>query len=186
MRNIIASIVSGFLFLGCAAKPVVRPDSAATTGAPKTPAPASSKGEALQANASFDLEPRPIYYELDSARLDEPSQRSLSELGEALRNAPNATVRISGHTCELGTTEYNLVLGLRRASEARDYLVRLGVEPERIDIASFGEEQPALTGKDDSQLRKNRRSEFAIGSVRQGPSVQKKVSGVKTAAAQLP
>ena len=108
------------------------------------------------------LELGPIYYELDSATLKPESRRMLELAAEALRQRTGARVTISGHTCELGTTEYNLALGQRRAASARDYLVKLGVEPERISAISYGEERPADTGHDESSLTRNRRSEFTV------------------------
>lgn len=104
----------------------------------------------------------PIYYELDSATLRGDSREMLDRAAEALRHRPEARLTIAGHTCELGTTEYNLALGQRRAAAARDYLVRLGVEPDRIGIMSYGEEQPADPGHDEASLAKNRRSEFTV------------------------
>lgn len=107
---------------------------------------------------SFD----PIYYELDSATLRTDSREVLERAAEALRRRSEVRVTILGHTCELGTTEYNLALGQRRASAARDYLVKLGVEPARIATVSYGEERPADPGHDEASLAKNRRSEFTV------------------------
>jgi peptidoglycan-associated lipoprotein len=104
----------------------------------------------------------PIYYELDSATLRPDSRELLEHVAESLRKHTQARVTISGHTCELGTTEYNLALGQRRAASARDYLVKLGVEPERISVVSYGEERPVELGHDESAWVKNRRSEFSI------------------------
>ncbi len=79
-------------------------------------------------------------------------------LSRALRQRPQAQVNVSGHTCELGTTEYNLALGHRRADIVRTYLVRLGVEPQRIAVVSYGEEKPV----DAHALEKNRRAELSV------------------------
>jgi peptidoglycan-associated lipoprotein len=104
----------------------------------------------------------PIYYELDSAILREDSREKLDRAAEALRKRPEARLTIAGHTCELGTTEYNLMLAQRRAAAARDYLVRLGVKSDRIGIVAYGEERPADTGHDEASLARNRRSEFTV------------------------
>ncbi|WP_224360556.1 OmpA family protein [Hyalangium versicolor] len=104
----------------------------------------------------------PIYYELDSATLRPDSRVLLDHVAEALRPRRETRVTISGHTCELGTTEYNLALGQRRASAARDYLVKLGVERDRIAVVSYGEERPAESGSGESVWSRNRRSEFSV------------------------
>ncbi len=109
----------------------------------------------------------PIYYALDSASLDSEDLAMLDRLADALRKQPDATVTISGHTCELGTAEYNLALGQKRAASAQRYLVQLGVAPERISVVSYGEERPAVTGSEEEALSKNRRSELTV-EVRRG------------------
>jgi peptidoglycan-associated lipoprotein len=126
---------------------------------PVTPA-AEPRGE--EAKQPGPLAQGPIYYELESARLRPESQRALDRLAEELRRRPNATVDISGHTCELGTAEFNLALGQQRANVARDYLVRLGVEPERVSTVSYGEERPSDTGSGEAAWSRNRRSEFSF------------------------
>ncbi|MFL5358860.1 OmpA family protein [Archangium sp.] len=152
---------------GCAAN---NRNSVTTTGverpAPTAPAAQvtvrdegkpSTSDEALAALAAG-----PIYFTLDSASLTPEAQDSLERLALALRQRPQARVTVSGHTCELGTTEYNLALGQRRADIVRTHLGRLGVEPQRIQVLSYGEEKPA----DARELEKNRRAEF---SFRQAP-----------------
>ncbi|PTL85943.1 hypothetical protein DAT35_00245 [Vitiosangium sp. GDMCC 1.1324] len=150
---------------GCATTPR-QTESTTRVERPSTPAPAaqvtvrdegnkSTSDEALAALAAA-----PIYFTLDSASLTPEAQDSLERLALALRQRPQARVTVSGHTCELGTTEYNLALGQRRADIVRTHLVRLGVEPQRIQVLSYGEEHPA----DAHALEKNRRAEFSVRS----------------------
>ena len=96
-----------------------------------------------------------IYFAFDSSDLDEASRAKLSENADWLKADPARTLTIEGHTDEVGTPEYNLGLGERRARATKDYLVRLGVEEKRVSIITYGEERPA--GSEDSQ---NRRSMF--------------------------
>jgi peptidoglycan-associated lipoprotein len=72
-------------------------------------------------------------------------------------------VTIEGHADDRGTVEYNVALGERRAVAIRDHLVRLGVAPARLGVISFGEERPALAGRDDDARSKNRRGELVLG-----------------------
>lgn len=104
----------------------------------------------------------PIFYALDSAQLTPESQQLLDRVAEALRKQPQAQVTVAGHTCELGTVEYNLALGQRRAVVVRDYLRRMGVEPSRVKVVSFGEESPRAAGSSEDAYQQNRRSEFNI------------------------
>ena len=71
-------------------------------------------------------------------------------------------LRISGHTDERGSDEYNLALGQRRAAAARRFLETRGVDPSRIDIVSFGEERPVGMGASETAWASNRRDEFEI------------------------
>jgi peptidoglycan-associated lipoprotein len=71
-------------------------------------------------------------------------------------------VTIEGHADSRGTSEYNLALGERRASAARDYLVTLGVPATRMNVVSMGEEQPFCTEETESCWSQNRRGHFVI------------------------
>jgi len=96
-----------------------------------------------------------VYFAFDSSELDEAARTKLNENAEWMKQDPARTLTIEGHTDEVGTPEYNLGLGERRARATKDYLVRLGIQEKRIAIITYGEERPA--GSEDSQ---NRRSMF--------------------------
>jgi peptidoglycan-associated lipoprotein len=96
-----------------------------------------------------------VYFEFDSSELDPAARAKLEENADWLKKDAARTLTIEGHTDEVGTPEYNLGLGERRAQASRDYLIRLGIDPKRVSIITFGEEKPA--GTEDS---KNRRSVF--------------------------
>lgn len=148
----------------CATKSAttVSSDGASAVNTPPRSEPVKPPPAPKQVAELPPLDFSPIYYELDSATLRSDSRELLDRVAAALRQQREARVTISGHTCELGTTEYNLALGQRRAASARDYLVKLGVDPERISTVSYGEERPAETGTGESVWSKNRRSEFTI------------------------
>ena len=80
-----------------------------------------------------------------------------------LRQYPTVAVTIEGHADERGTREYNLALGERRASAARDYLVSLGINAGRISTISYGEERPIAVGSNEEAWAQNR---VAISVVR--------------------
>jgi peptidoglycan-associated lipoprotein len=65
---------------------------------------------------------------------------------------------IEGHADERGTREYNLALGDRRATAAKNYLVALGISPDRIETISYGKERPAVLGSDEAAWAQNRRA----------------------------
>jgi peptidoglycan-associated lipoprotein len=96
-----------------------------------------------------------IYFEFDSSSLDDSARHTLEENAKWMREDDARTITIEGHTDEVGTAEYNLGLGERRARSAKDYLVRLGIEDKRISIITYGKEKPV---SDEDRL--NRRSVF--------------------------
>lgn len=96
-----------------------------------------------------------VYFSFDSSDLDEASRAALEENAQWMKEDASRVLTIEGHTDEVGTTDYNLALGERRARVTKDYLVRMGVDGARIQIITYGEERPA--GSEDSL---NRRSVF--------------------------
>jgi peptidoglycan-associated lipoprotein len=99
-----------------------------------------------------------IFFDFDKSDVRIDAAAVLDKNAEMLNLYPDATVTIEGHCCEIGTAEYNLALGERRAIAARDYLVRLGISTDRFSTVSFGEEIPLHP----TNLEKNRRCEFTI------------------------
>ncbi len=79
-----------------------------------------------------------------------------------MKARPETRVIIGGHADERGTREYNLALGERRASSARDYLVAKGVNAARIRIISYGKERPASVGSTEAAWRLNRRAQTVL------------------------
>ena len=81
-----------------------------------------------------------------------------------LKENSTVQIRIEGNCDERGTVEYNLALGERRASAARDYLINLGVDSDRISIISYGKERPKYPEHNEGAWSKNRRDDFVIVS----------------------
>lgn len=106
-----------------------------------------------------------IYYDFDKADLTEAARSLLLAKVPVLQARPNIHVRITGHTDDRGSSEYNLALGLRRAAEAKAFLVNNGIDASRLEITSMGAEQPAVQGENEEAWSQNRRSEFAPSTV---------------------
>lgn len=102
-----------------------------------------------------------IYYDYDQSDLTDAARSLLQAKVPVLQAKPTTRIRITGHTDDRGSSEYNLALGLRRAAEAKAFLVANGIDGSRIDIASMGEEMPAVQGDNEEAWSKNRRAEFA-------------------------
>lgn len=103
-----------------------------------------------------------IHFDFDRATLRPEDTSVLDQKIAILQRNPNVHIRISGHCDERGSDEYNLALGNRRATAAKQYLVSHGIDASRIETVSYGEERPLAQGHDESAWTQNRRDEFEI------------------------
>jgi peptidoglycan-associated lipoprotein len=188
---LVALTVALFVSGGCAKKEIVKSEQpvAPVQTAPQVtpeqakPAPSESRPEPLkqepmaetpaiqqeapktapqQGGESLQNELQKIYFNFDSANLSDDARSSLSKNADMLAKNPSVKLRIEGNCDERGSDDYNMALGERRAKAARDYLVNLGVQPDRLSVISYGEEKPVDPGHDDAAWAKNRRDEFVI------------------------
>jgi peptidoglycan-associated lipoprotein len=102
------------------------------------------------------------YFEYDEADLTEAARAVLQKNSDLMRRRTSIRVMIEGHADSRGTNEYNLALGERRASAARDYIVSLGIPAARITIVSKGEEAPTCRDEAESCWSLNRRAVFVV------------------------
>lgn len=101
-----------------------------------------------------------VHFQFDQATLTSEAKRILRNNTEQLKSNANARVVIEGHCDNRGSVEYNLALGQRRADSIKNYLLQLGVSPDRLDTLSYGEERPLMDGDNEASWAKNRRGEF--------------------------
>lgn len=103
-----------------------------------------------------------VFFETDRWDIKPEGTAALTRNVTWMQQYPSVLILVEGHCDERNTREYNLALGERRASTVRDYLVFLGIAPQRIQIISYGEERPFALGHGESVWRLNRRSHFVI------------------------
>jgi peptidoglycan-associated lipoprotein len=108
----------------------------------------------------FNQSVQPIYFDLDKAELTAEAKETLRKAAQWLTQGPNRSIafRIEGNCDPRGTEEYNIGLGERRAQAAREFLVAAGVDAQRIQTVSFGEEK--ASGSNDATWAKDRRDDF--------------------------
>lgn len=105
-----------------------------------------------------------IHFDFDKYNLRSDAIETLNENAKVLMENPDVKIKIEGHCDERGTVEYNLALGEKRATAAKDYLVKLGISPSRIETISYGKERPTDFGRNEEAWAKNRRDEFVVMS----------------------
>lgn len=86
----------------------------------------------------------------------------ITATNEYLEAVPDACIRITGHTCDIGTSAYNADLGKRRALAVKEYLENNGISNECLNIASDGEEAPAVENTSENNRKLNRRAVVQI------------------------
>jgi len=132
------------------------PTPPVATPAPQPPPPAPPKE--YRANEAL----KTIYFDFDKSDIRPGDAKILDANAAWLASNPNMLLLIEGHCDERGTPEYNLALGERRAKATQAYLVSKGVQPERVNTVSYGEERPVCTEHKESCWSKNRRAQFLV------------------------
>jgi peptidoglycan-associated lipoprotein len=181
----LAFIIPGLLFTASCAKKAVKDDAAMTQQAEDEAAMKAKeaaekarqeelarqreideqrlKDEAMMKQEAKDMFlNEDIHFEFDSSILTPEAQLILKKKAEWLQNNPESMSTIEGHCDERGTSEYNLALGDRRATSAKNFLVDLGISASRLTTISYGEERPVDPGKSEDAWAKNRRCHFTI------------------------
>ncbi|WP_028575685.1 peptidoglycan-associated lipoprotein Pal [Desulfonatronovibrio hydrogenovorans] len=103
-----------------------------------------------------------IHFDFDSYELKPEARSSLQKISEHMKRFRDLRLVIEGHCDERGTAEYNLALGERRARAAYEFLILLGIESNRLQIISYGEERPLDPRSNETAWAQNRRAEFKI------------------------
>ncbi|MCX7823230.1 MAG: peptidoglycan-associated lipoprotein Pal [Syntrophobacterales bacterium] len=186
VKLVVAFLLFGLFFTGCGKKTVQGPPMPPGLGGPGMPGAGSPSGDSSFGSAPLtdeklralgitteeqkreflrqkeQFENEDIHFDFDSSVIREDAKPILAKKAEFLKKYPTLTITIEGHCDERGTNEYNLALGERRAHSAWQYLVNLGINPERMQMISYGEERPIATGHDEASWAKNRRAHFVI------------------------
>ena len=103
-----------------------------------------------------------VHFDFDRYSLRPEATRLLDEAVTAMMQDATLRLQIEGHTCNIGTAEYNLALGDRRANAVRDYMVSRGITAARLTTVSYGEEMPKYDNSREETRRLNRRAALVV------------------------
>ena len=119
-----------------------------------------------------------VYFGLDSFNINPISAKELDKLVDILNDNPDITkIELSSHTDSIASHSYNVALSQRRANSTVEYLVKKGIDRNRLVAKGYGESKPVARnsnpdGSDNPEGRaRNRRTEFRILSI--GPVSEK-------------
>ena len=148
------------------APPAPPPPASELEPAPASTAPALTEEEIFARKTLDELnDERPLgdaLFDYDQFTNRNDARTALQANAEWLSRWTSTRLTVEGHGDARGTNEYNLALGERRANAAREYLVSLGIEPDRIRVVSKGEESPVCFEERESCWQQNRRAHFII------------------------
>ena len=171
MRTKLIALAGAILLLAaCATDPEESADAAGTGDTGVTPAmedpmveptPVPVRELTPQERLVQEVGDR-AFFDYDRHNIRSDGEPTLRRQAAFLRANPSLSITISGHCDERGTREYNLALGERRATAAKNYLVSLGIDASRITTISYGKERPIVIGHNDAAWAQNR---VAISSV---------------------
>jgi outer membrane protein OmpA-like peptidoglycan-associated protein len=103
-----------------------------------------------------------VHFDFDRYSLRPEATRVLDEAVTAMQMDATLRLTVEGHTCNIGTAEYNLALGERRANSVRAYLVSRGISADRLQTVSYGEERPKYDNSREETRRLNRRAAMVV------------------------
>lgn len=129
---------------------------------PRPPAPPTAEPPRVADAPPAALILEDVHFDFDRYTLRPSARRVLDEAVKAFEASPDLRITIDGHTCNIGTAEYNLALADRRAQVVRDYLIQQGVDPTRLSTAAYGEEQPHHDNGREESRRLNRRAALMV------------------------
>ena len=160
--------ISGFVVAGCAKKQEIKPTETPVASQPTETTvaqPAVTAEQTAPVEKSLDeiqQELTMIHFDFAKSAIRPDAKTVLESNAKVLNDNPNVKVQIAGYCDERGSVEYNLALGEKRANAAKDYLVTLGIAPDRLSTISYGKSDPIDPAHNEKAWSMNRRAEFHV------------------------
>lgn len=189
MRNITTVIAASLMLAACASNPSTapmqsseaekaKPAQAVSQPAPvaAAPAPAPAAQAAVPSQADVEaqrlaearkladqlkgMDQKSVYFDFDKSLIKPEYQDTVQQQVEWMKSHKNDVVTLEGNADERGSNEYNLALGMRRATTVEKVLELAGIPSSRIKDVSYGEEKPRLICHEEKCWHENRRVDF--------------------------
>lgn len=121
-----------------------------------------TKEEKAAEKAAMEAGLQDVFFGYDQWTVGDGGMEALNHDAAYLKEHPGTIMRVEGHCDERGTSDYNLVLGDKRAKAARSYLIESGVNEKQVAIVSFGKERPFCSDHEESCYQQNRRGHMLL------------------------
>ena len=157
--KIVMAISAALLLAACSSKPAET--GSGTSAGTTTSTTTSTVPQGAQPGSVDDFKTNVgdrVFFGTDRYDLSAEAQAELQKQATWLKTYPQYRFVIEGNCDDRGTREYNLALGERRATSAKNGLVALGVAGGRLQTISYGKERPAVVGNNDAAYAQNRRA----------------------------
>ena len=180
LKSTLLVVAMGLTLIGCSSEPVIEDktestatkvektgstEGGATTSATETADTLSSmptNSDGLTAEQLLaEIQGRVVNFDFDRAEVKENFHELVKKTADYMSLESSASVTLKGYADERGTPEYNLALGERRGNSVQNALIAEGVSPSRINVVSYGEENPVDIRHNKTAWSKNRRVEFS-------------------------
>lgn len=122
----------------------------------------SPDNDVLRRPATETAELQTVYFAYDSAELSPRALEVLDGNARWMQTNASYSIQIEGHTDEMGGTDYNFSLGLRRAKSVKAYLESKGIPGSQLHVISYGEERPLDVSGSEEGMARNRRAQFLV------------------------
>jgi peptidoglycan-associated lipoprotein len=134
---------------------------------PPPPPPPPPSSPRLSSADLLQQQAQDAYFDFDKSDIRGDARDALTKDSTLLKQIfgqdSSFTVLVEGHCDERGSAEYNLALGDRRSTAAKDFLMQLGVAADRVKTISYGKERPQCTEATEDCWQKNRRAHLSPG-----------------------
>ena len=166
---VFTALAAALVLGGCASPvPLKKPPVESKSASPVEGGTAGAAGvgqsqvAAVQAPAESNAGPGPdvpksVYFAFDSYVVEGKYTPVLNANATYLTSHPQAHVQLQGNTDALGSREYNLALGQKRADAVMKGMELLGVKASQMEAISFGKEKPKALGTTEADYAENRR-----------------------------
>jgi peptidoglycan-associated lipoprotein len=133
---------------------------------PPPPPPPAPPPPSLSTTDLLSQQGQDAFFDYDKSDIRADAHDALTHDADLLKQIfqkdPNVVIMVEGHCDERGSAEYNLGLGDRRATAAKEFLVQLGVPTDKLKTISYGKERPQCTDATEECYQKNRRAHLSV------------------------
>ncbi len=165
MRVKVFGLLAALLLAAGCTEPAKQDTTVDTGGQTTAPTDSGTAGPSIVPGSQEDLVVNVgdrVFFDFDKSDLRPDAIETLNRQASWMKTNASVMVNVEGHADERGTREYNLALGDRRASSAKQYLQSMGVAGSRMETISYGKERPAVLGSNEAAWAQNRRAVMVV------------------------